>query len=167
MTLLSRLPAPCGVPSRQTKVHLICGGGTGIAIMRRLRQLGFTVSVGVVNVADSDQLEAEVLDLLRIEEAPFSPITQEAHERNSELARAADVVVLCPIPFGRGNLRNLEAAARARAAGRRVLLIDDPPIAGRDFADGEAIALQTQLLRAGAELLPDEAEALAWLEGMP
>ena len=166
VTLLSRLPLPVP-PTRKTKIHLICGAGTGIPIMRRLRQLGFAVSVGVLNVADSDQLEAEALDLTRVEEAPFSPIGQEAHDRNSELARAADVVVVTNIPFGRGNLRNLEAAVRARGAGRRVLIIDDPPIAGRDFSDGEAMALQTQLLRSGAELCSDEAEALGRLEKMP
>jgi len=163
VTLVSRLPV-LAPPTRKTKVHLICGAGTGIGMMRRLRQLGFAVSVGVVNVADSDQLEAEALDLPRVEEAPFSAIGEEAHERNCGLARAVEVVVVTGIPFGRGNLRNLEAAVRARGAGRRVLLIDDPPIAGRDFADGEAMALQTQLVRAGAELCVDEAEALARLE---
>jgi hypothetical protein len=76
-------------------------------------------------------------------------------------------VVVTGIPFGRGNLRNLEAAVRARGAGRRVLLVDDPPIAGRDFTEGEAMALQTQLLRAGAELCQDEEDAMARLERLP
>jgi hypothetical protein len=64
-------------------------------------------------------------------------------------------------------MRNLEAAVRARGFGRRVLIIDDPPIPGRDFTDGEATALQRQIINAGAELCQDEADALARLERLP
>ncbi len=166
VTLLSRLPVSAAA-TRQTKIHLICGAGTGARLMRHLRQLGFRVSVGAVNVADTDQIEAEALDLQRVEEAPFFPIAEETHRRNAAMARGADVVVVTGIPIGRGNLRNLEAAVRARGVGRRVLLIDEPPIAGRDFTDGEATALQRQVVNAGAELCHDEAAALALLEGLP
>jgi len=120
-----------------------------------------------VNVADSDQKEAEALDLQRVEEAPFSEISEEAHRLNLDMAREADVVVVTGIPLGAGNLRNLQAAVRARGVGRRVVLIDDPPIAGRDFTDGEATALQRQVVNAGAELCGTEAEALALLEKLP
>ncbi len=166
VTLISRLSVSAR-PTRDTRVHLICGAGTGARLMRQLRQLGFVVSVGAVNVADTDQLEAEALDLARVEEAPFSPITEETHRLNSDMAREADVVVVTGIPYGRGNLRNLEAAIKARGVGRRVLIIDDPPIPGRDFTDGEATALQRQVLNAGAELCRDEADAVARLEAMP
>lgn len=165
VTLLSRLPVSAA-PTRKTKVHLICGAGTGVELMRQLVRLGFAVSVGVVNVADSDQVEAEALDLPRVEEAPFSAIGEEAYRRNVELARAAEVVIVTAAPFGRGNLANLEAAVRARGAGRRVLVIDEPPMAGRDFADGEAIALQRQLAHAGAELCRDAGDALARVESL-
>ncbi len=166
VTLVSRLPVPAP-PTRHTTIHLICGAGTGARLMRRLHELGFAVSVGVVNVADSDQVEAEALDLRRVEEAPFSPITEEAHRLNLEMAREADVVVVTGIPVGAGNLRNLQAAVKARGFGRRVLLVDDPPIPGRDFTEGEAMALQRQVVNAGAELCAEEAEALARLEKLP
>ena len=166
VTLMSRLPVTAP-PTRKTTIHLICGAGTGVTLMRRLRRLGFAVSVGVVNVADTDQMEAEALDLPRVEDAPFSPISDEAHQRNLKMAREADIVVVTGIPVGQGNLRNLEAAVKARGAGVRVLLIDDPPIPGRDFADGEATSLQRQMLNSGAELYPEEADAMARLEALP
>jgi len=166
VTLLSRLPV-AAPPTRFTTIHLICGAGTGAGLMRTLTGLGFAVSVGVVNVADTDQREAEALDLRRVEEAPFSPISEEAHRQNLDFAREADVVVVTGIPLGTGNLKNLQAAVRARGVGRQVLLIDEPPIAGRDFTDGEATALQRQVVNAGAELCADEAEALARLEKLP
>jgi iron complex transport system ATP-binding protein len=167
VTLLSRMPPIAVIGRRRTRVHLICGAGSGVNLMRRLAHQGFGVSVGVVNVADSDQSEAEALDLARVEEAPFSPIGEEAHRRNCELAAAADMVVVTGIPFGRGNLRNLEAAVRAGKGGRRVLLIDDPPIAERDFAEGEAVALQEEATAAGAELCGDAEEALRRVESLP
>jgi iron complex transport system ATP-binding protein len=166
VTLLSRAPISV-IGKRATRVHLICGAGTGVELMRKLTHLGFAVSVGVVNVADSDQVEAETLNLVRVEEAPFSPVGEESHRRNCELARAAEVVVVTGIPFGPGNLANLEAAVKARGVGRRVLLVDDPPIAGRDFAEGEAIVLQRQIVNAGAELCGDSDEVLAILEKLP
>jgi len=83
------------------------------------------------------------------------------------MARAAEVVIVTGIPYGAGNLFNLEAAVKARGVGRRVLLIDEPPIAGRDFTDGEATALQRQIVNAGAELCQDVADALARVEGLP
>jgi len=166
VTLLSRLPISA-FSTRQTRIHLICGAGTGVPLMRRLRHLGFPVSVGVVNVADSDQVEAESLDLPRIEEAPFSPISEEAYRRNADMARAADVVIVTGIPFGRGNIRNLESAVKARGVGCRVLIVDDPPITGRDFTHGEASALQRQILNAGAELCRDATDALSRVEGLP
>jgi iron complex transport system ATP-binding protein len=166
VTLLSRLPVSA-ISTRRTRIHLVCGAGTGIPLMRRLRQLGFPVSVGVVNVADSDQVEAETLDLPRVEEAPFSPIGEEAYRRNADMARASDVVIVTGIPFGRGNLRNLESAVKARGVGRRVLIVDDPPISGRDFTDGEASALQRQIINAGAELCRDANEALSRVEELP
>jgi iron complex transport system ATP-binding protein len=167
VTLLSRMPPISVVGRRRTRVHLICGAGSGVDLMRRLAHQGFVISVGVVNVADSDQAEAEALDLTRVEEAPFSPIGEEAHLRNVALADAAEVVIVTGIPFGRGNLRNLEAAVRARQAGRRVLLIDDPPIAERDFTDGGATDLQEDAVAAGAEVCRDVEEALRRVESLP
>lgn len=166
VTLLSRLPATAP-GNRTTRVHLICGAGTGISLMRRLRELGFEVSVGVVNVADSDQVEAESLDLPRVEEAPFSPISPETQAANLELIRLTEVVVVTATPFGRGNLPNLIAAGEAIALGKRVLFVDDPPIASRDFAQGEARALQQRALQAGAESCREEAEVIARLELLP
>jgi hypothetical protein len=48
-----------------------------------------------------------------------------------------------------------------------VLLIDNPAIGTRDFADGEATALQTQLVEAGAELCPGDPATLAEVENLP
>ena len=69
-------------------------------------------------------------------------------ETSATLARAADAVVVCQVPFGHGNVANLAAAVAAARAGKRVVLIGD--IEGRDFTGGAADALWREALEAGA-----------------
>ncbi|NIM06943.1 MAG: ATP-binding cassette domain-containing protein [Armatimonadetes bacterium] len=139
------------------RVHVICGAGTGAGLLSELATEGYEVSVGVVNVTDSDQQTAENLDLERVEEAPFSPISEEAHQQNCALAKAAEIVVVCAVPFGEGNLANLEAAGEALRAGREVLLGNAPPIEERDFSDGKASRLFQELVSLGAIAIPSTA----------
>jgi len=162
-TLLSRLPERAPAASG-TAVHVICGAGTGADLMRELVRRGYSVSAGALNIEDSDQREAEHLGIERVEEAPFSPVSDESHARNCELAQQAEAVIVTAIPLGHGNLRNLEAAEAALRAGRRVILLDAPPVAERDFVSGGAAALQARLVEAGAETAASAAEALALLE---
>lgn len=132
------------------RVHMVCGAGTGEALMRSLSAAGCAVSAGVLNVEDSDQQAAELLDLARVEEAPFSPIGDEAHARHLALLAEAAAVVVTALPWGRGNVRNLEAALAAAKAGTPVYLLEGPAIEERDFTGGEAARLWRELLAAGA-----------------
>jgi iron complex transport system ATP-binding protein len=157
-TLLSRLPVE--VRREGMAVHVICGAGTGAELMERLAARGFRVSAGVLNVEDSDQQAAERLSLPRAEEAPFSPISEEAQQENMRLIEAAQAVVLTPIPVGAGNLANLEAALAAARAGKRVIVISTPPIEERDFTSGRAAALQREIIAAGAQVATSDDEAI-------
>jgi len=145
-------------------VHLICGAGTGSELMQALAEGGYRVSVGVVNVEDSDQAHAQELGLERAEEAPFSPISEESDRHNRELIEQADLVVLTSLPFGNGNLRNLEAALFARSVGKRLLVIEGQAIETRDFCGGQATALYKQLTAQGAEIVANWRMAWSGLE---
>jgi iron complex transport system ATP-binding protein len=81
---------------------------------------------------------------------PFSAVDDAAAEEAVELMRVADVVVVVDAPFGPGNVANLRAALRARAAGARILLVEQVPVRERDFTGGEATRLWEEL-SAGAE----------------
>jgi len=157
-TLLSRLPTE----GRRDGIalHLICGAGTGAELMERLSAQGFRVSAGVLNVEDSDQQAAERLSLPRAEEAPFSPISDEARRENMRLIEAAQVVIVTSVPVGEGNLANLESALSAAHAGKRVILINSPPIEQRDFSGGRAVGLQRELVEAGAEIVASNDQAV-------
>jgi iron complex transport system ATP-binding protein len=158
---------PAVRPSKSSRIHVICGAGTGARLLGALLEAGYGVSVGAVNIEDSDQIEAARLGLARAEEAPFSDLSEEVQRANRELALASDVIVVTGVPFGRGNLSNLRTAAAALEAGRRVLLIDAPPIAGRDFCEGAAQALFRGLAEQGAETLTSEDAALEELRRLP
>ena len=84
---------------------------------------------------------AERLNLERLTVPPFSEIDEASAAEVLELMRAAEVVVVCDAPFGPGNVRNLEAAAEAAAAGSRVVLLEQIPPRERDFTKGRATAL--------------------------
>jgi len=160
-TLLSRLPNEA--PREGMAVHVICGAGTGTELMERLAALGYRVSAGVLNVEDSDQLAAEQLAVRRAEEAPFSPISDEARQENMRLIADAQVVIVTPIPVGEGNLANLECGLAAARAGKRVIVINAPPIEQRDFTNGRATASQKDLAAAGAVIVTSDDEAIGRL----
>jgi iron complex transport system ATP-binding protein len=119
-------------------VHLICGAGTGSGLMRILMERGYDVTVGVLNVLDTDYDTARMLEIPVTGEAPFSPIAEETHRTNLKMIGRADTVVMTSIPFGYGNILNLEAAEEALNRGIPTFVIEEEPIEQRDFTDGEA-----------------------------
>jgi iron complex transport system ATP-binding protein len=156
-------PAPSG--GKGLRLHVICGAGSGAELLEYLVEAGCEVSAGVLNVTDSDQQTAERLDLPRAEEAPFCDISPEVHRQNCLLAAAADIVVVCSIPFGHGNLANLEAAKAALLAGKKVLLAANPPLESRDFTGGQASRIYGELISLGARLGEiNGPEVLRWFE---
>ncbi|MDI6871807.1 MAG: ABC transporter ATP-binding protein [Bacillota bacterium] len=154
-----------GAAPRQGTVHLICGGGSGTALIGLLTSAGYQVSCGVLNRGDSDWETARLYQLEVAEEAPFSAIEPAAHAVNLALIRRAAAVVMGDVPFGPGNLANLRAAREALAGGRPVFVCDFTPIAERDFTGGEATREYEQLLEEGAVRLSSEAEVLSRLDG--
>lgn len=149
--------------ARGPKVHLIAGGGSGREIMERLVSEGYSISLGVVNVGDSDYETAESLEIQCAEEAPFAPISDEAFNRALELLREAKVVIIAPIPFGWGNLRNLELAQLAQRKGK-VVLIAGNDLEERDFTNGKAKKIIGELLQNGARLFHSIDELLKILK---
>lgn len=146
-------PAPEDTtPPRATtlRLHVVCGGGTGAGILAELARRGYRVTTGVLNRLDTDQEAAAALGLEYVEEPPFSPILPAARRACDALAAPADAVIVTDVPFGRGNLANLEMTAAAQAAGKPVFLFAADTFAERDFTDGRAAELWAHLLRKGA-----------------
>lgn len=155
---------PNNTQLRSITVHVICGGGTGASLMKKLLEHGYFVTAGVLNVLDTDHDAACALGIPVISEAPFSSITEENHRANLEMIRRANVVVVTSVPFGYGNLRNLEAAKEALEIGIPTFVIDEVPIKQRDFTKGEAERLLSELKNKGAEFIRNQNELLSLLE---
>ncbi|MBI2964921.1 MAG: vitamin B12 ABC transporter ATP-binding protein BtuD, partial [Chloroflexi bacterium] len=136
-TLAVTLLAPTGRPIvRRLRpiVHIVCGGGTGGRLMQELHLNGFRVTACPLGAGDTDRVAADALGIEFTPVPPISPIDADAQSRHLEMVSAADIVVLCPTPFGTNNLPNLEAARYAR----RLVSIEAGSFDERDFTGGEA-----------------------------
>jgi len=152
---------------KNLSIHLICGGGTGSLVMKALLDEGYRVTAGVLNLLDTDQETAQTLAIFTATEAPFSPITEEAHAANLRLMGKADVLVITPTQFGEGNLRNLDAAEKALEEGKPTIFLDNGQNKERDFTKGKATKYIEKLKNKGATTvynIPELLEAINDLE---
>ena len=137
-------------PTHGTRVHVLCGGGSGGSIIHELLDAGFAPSMGVVNVLDSDFEVAKSLHVPVITEIPFAQISDEAAEQNLKMIGESEAVVVSDFPIGPGNLKNLEAARKALELGKRVAIMVPDSIRDRDFVGGKAKNLIEEMLAKGA-----------------
>lgn len=149
-------------------VHVVCGGGSGSAIMRRLREEGILFSAGVLSVGDTDHAVARSLGALVVGEQSYAPISEAVHDRNVEAAKSARLLLVCDMPVGYGNLKNLESVIVAQEeSGLPVVLLRDglPHWAeARDYTNGEATALFEKIIARGARVVSSVDEAMQILE---
>jgi len=155
---------PRNQQQKSLSVHLICGGGTGSPVMKVLKDEGYFVTAGVLNLLDTDQETAQLLKIPTTSEAPFSPITEDAHTANLKMISKANVLVITPTQFGDGNLRNLNAAETALEKGIPTILLEDGPIEERDFTNGKATKYLTKLKNNGAITVKSTSELLHFLD---
>ncbi|SFM10637.1 ABC transporter ATP-binding protein [Pelosinus propionicus] len=130
-------------PNKDTKVHIICGGGSGEKIIRVLYERGYRLTLGVIQPGDADANAAEAFHLSCLLGQPFSSIDELAAEENRRKISAADWVVLSDLTYGEQNIDNLQAAFTAK----NLIVIEDTPIEKRDFLEGKAIELYTKLVK--------------------
>jgi len=133
------------------QVHVICGGGTGFHILHSLLRAGYGITAGVLNESDTDYETAIALGVETATESPFSPISAGARNRAAAMIIAADTVLVTDVPFGSGNLPNLELAIEAQQTGKQVVLIDHGDSETRDYTGGIATRLMADLLQHGAQ----------------
>lgn len=136
------------IKEAKAKVHVIAGSGSAVSLMNELVENGYNVSLGVINIGDSDYVAAKALEQDIVEEKPFSPITKENYEKNLELIKQADYVILTNIPIGFANIKNLKAAGEAQ----NLIIVEKEPIEKRDYTKGEATKLYHEL-KANATLV--------------
>lgn len=118
-------------------VHVIGGGGSASGVIRYLFENGYELSAGVFNHGDSDLKCAELFGIDCLAARPFCEICDLSLDENIKKTINANVTVLCNMPFGNQNLKNLEAAKYAK---KLVIIEDDTPEA-RDYTGGKALEI--------------------------
>ena len=136
------------------RVHVISGGGTGGEILSKLEETGCFISAGVINVGDTDWELAKKLSLNIVEEKPFTGISQEAFRKNMEFIKKTDLIVLSCTPYGKGNMKNLEAAYLGLKMGKSVYLVDNCyGYCEYDYTGGEAVKIIDKMKEEGLTIV--------------
>ncbi|EOC99911.1 ABC transporter ATP-binding protein [Caldisalinibacter kiritimatiensis] len=155
------LPPKKDTVEKKEKIHVICGGGSGGDIISKLDMNGYKVSMGVINIGDSDWELGKRLSLKMIEEMPFSPISKKAYEKNTKVVKDADILVLASVPYGRGNMQNLELAFEELQSGKKVYLVDNySQYDEYDYVDGKAKELIVMMKERGLKVVKSTEELL-------
>lgn len=144
--------------SEKRRIHIIGGGGTSLELMNILNQEGHDLSLGVINVGDTDWQHAKALRLTLIEEKPFSAISEKASKKAFEQIMNSHAVVISPTPMGSGNLLNLKLAKAALDNEIKVIRLFSTD-GEFDFTGGEANKILEEMRQKGLVEVAD-AEAL-------
>jgi len=136
------------------RIHVVCGGGSGVALLGTLVQHGFAVTVGALNRLDSDQIAAETLNLPAAVDDPFTMISPQVKAVCARWIQQADYILMTDVPFGRLNITNLELVEAAQQIGKPVVLLGETPFSQRDFCEGVATRIFDRLIANGAVSLP-------------
>lgn len=123
------------------RAHVIGGGGSASGVIRALYEKGYSVSAGVFSHGDSDLSCVDVFGVQALVCQPFSEIGDVELSQNIELIKDADITILCDMPFGYQNMKNLEAARYST----RLVIIEDQMAQLRDFTDGVALKIYNEL----------------------
>lgn len=126
---------------KDISVHVIGGGGSASGVIRQLYELGCRITAGVFLHGDSDLSCAGIFGARAMACRPFSEIDDESFRENVELVKAADMTILCDMPFGSQNIRNLEAARYAS----QLVIIEDSDPQSRDYTGGRALEIYSEL----------------------
>lgn len=140
---------PASRPARGP-IHVVGGGGASSPVVHRLWEEGWSVTMGVVPMLDSDTETAEGLGLPFVAELPFAPVGPEARARNRILLDAARAIVVGPVAFGPTNVANLEDLV-GRPARTPTWFLDTLAWRSREFTGGVATALRERLFQDGAD----------------
>ncbi len=154
----------------QPLVHVIAGGGSGALLMRALADEHIPFSAGALNIGDSDHTLALRLATDVITEQPYAPIAPSTLQQVRDSLACVSLLILCPTPFGPGNLPLLQEAVYFAQSGSPLILLMSPEIEsmcsdsdglkGSDYTGGEATRLIRQLMQDGATIAGSVGEVL-------
>ena len=140
------------------KIHLICGGGSGRTLLRRLHLAQAKITAGPLNQGDSDEAVATTLNFPVAQEVPFNSFSENTLLKAKKLIDQTEVLVVTTQWWGAGNLPCLDLAESAIQQGIAVYLLAQQR--EQDFTDGKAWEKIQQLQQYGAKTIRNEEHLL-------
>lgn len=95
-----------GIP----RVFVIGGGGSGIAVYRRLQRQGIPFAAGILHENDIEYPVARALAVEVISELAFEPIRETTYRRAASALASCEQVICCLKDFGTMNEKNRQLA---------------------------------------------------------
>lgn len=148
-SLLSFSLPPAGPDRKAMRVHVICGGGYGRAVLHALSGRGYLVSAGALNEGDVDLEVARHLGCRVITAPPFSRIGPDERRQLEECCRGADALVVVAMPVGEGNLENIRFARDHTSSLPVILYTSTASLTDLDYTGGEGATLYADLSTQG------------------
>jgi iron complex transport system ATP-binding protein len=137
------------------RIHVVCGGGAGSALLVDLVRRGYTVTTGVLCVNDSDYETAQRLGIETISELPFHAVQDSSIASLQTMLEAADLVVVTAMPVGPGNIANLRVVEEYAQKPLFLLGWTEKALQECDFAGGETAEIIRTLSGAGARTISE------------
>lgn len=136
------------------KVHLICGGGSGKTLMRKLHLAHAKVTVGPLNQGDTDESIATALGIPQVQESPFMPYSPAVLKKTQYLIDDADILIIATRWWGPGNLNCLNLVDRALKQKKAVYFVNSQQ--DQDYTGGEAWKQICRLKHENAIMIENE-----------
>ncbi|MCW8892037.1 MAG: ABC transporter ATP-binding protein [Deltaproteobacteria bacterium] len=136
------------------KIHLICGGGSGKSLLRRLHLAKAQITVGPLNRGDSDEALATALSIETVREQPYSPYSKESLKSAGCLIDRAEILIVTTLWWGTGNLACLQLAHKALDQQKTVYLVGSQQ--EHDYTGGKAWDWICRLKQQGARIVDNE-----------
>lgn len=127
---------------KNTKVHIICGGGTGEYILQKLYSERYKISCGILIEGDSDLDLCKSLDLDFVAENPFSKFSEANIAKNKAFIDNSDIIILTDVAVGYGNLDNIKMIENIRD--KKIIILHS---VNRDFVSGEYEKILEKLIK--------------------
>ena len=104
----------------EPRVFVIGGGGSGIAVYRKLRRLGIPFAAGIIHENDIEYPVASALAAKLVTERAFELISEESYRKAFEIMSKCESVICAAESFGTMNEPCRELLNEAERAGRLI-----------------------------------------------
>jgi iron complex transport system ATP-binding protein len=111
---------------KSKRVHVVCGGSTGLEVFKVLRDLPVNITSGIIHKSDLDYYASEAISTSTVCEKAYTPISEQKYEIAQKLIERSDVIIDTGFPIGPINKLNSDLILNAVNRGKRVISLRKP-----------------------------------------